>query len=225
MTTLTTIAGVAIASLIMGILAGVLLWRKYTGAQTIEPRKTACGPIPLLWDIHSLLNAMNRFAVAAERRGAIDPALIYNLSDYLLHSSLLQREGGWSDAQGIENWLIAHLRILAELRAQSTLPTISMKFAHGVRRIEATQLIRQLLWFLQRAQTIDLIEIHVESNLIDHTARVTINVFGTMEELDSASIEDIDTTWHLEKGKCACEMRAAYEPLTAVNAGVSSALT
>lgn len=221
MTNLTTIAGVAIASLFIGVLAGVLLWHTCAGARRTVQRQAAFGPIPLLWDIHSLLNAMNRFAVAAERGGAIDPALIYNLSDYLLHSSLLQREGGWADAQGIENWLIAHLRILSELRSQSTLPTISMKFANGVRRIESTQLIRQLLWFLQRAQTIDLIEVHVESNLIDHTAGVTISVFGTMDELGCASIEDLGTTWHLEKGKYACEMRAAYEPLTSVNAGAA----
>lgn len=212
MTNLTTIAGIAITALCTGILSGALLWQRYVKARAPAP-VTAGATTPLLWDIHSLLNAMNRFAVAAERGNSIDPALVYNLSDYLLHSSMLQREAGWAEPDSVENWLLAHMRILGELRGQHNMPTVTMKVPASTRRFDATDVVRQMLWFLQRAHTIDLIEIQLRPHLGGHTSSISIAVYGTMEELDSVPIEDLSSVWRLTKGKCTCALKAACEPL------------
>jgi hypothetical protein len=218
MATLTMIAGVALTALSVGILAGVLLWRRYMGKQIPAPQRTLASPVPLLWDIHSLLNAMNRFAVAAERGSAIDPAVIYNLSDYLLHSSLLQREGGWAEKQTLDNWLQAHLRILAELKAHGNIPRIGLKFSERIRRIEANQLIRQLHWFLQRTHAIDSIDIQATPHVHDHTATVTVVISGRMDELDGVPMEDLKSIWRLDQGKCSCELQTDCELRTAAEA-------
>jgi hypothetical protein len=65
MTTLTMIAGVALTAFGAGALSGALLWRRYTKKRITAPPRPVASPNPPLWDIHSLLNAMNRFAVAA----------------------------------------------------------------------------------------------------------------------------------------------------------------
>lgn len=214
MATLTMIAGVALTAFGAGALSGALLWRRYTKKRITAPPRPVASPTPPLWDIHSLLNAMNRFAVAAERGGAIDPALVYNLSDYLLHSSLLQREGGWADNHGLENWLQAHLRILAELKSQADIPRISLKISERIHRIEVHQLIRQLHWFLQRTNTIDSIEIRAIPHMNEHTAAVTVVIYGRMDEIDRAPMEDSTSTWRLDDGSCSCELQTGCEPQT-----------
>lgn len=218
MATLTMIAGVALTAFSAGVLSGALLWRRCMKKRATAPHRPLAKPGPLLWDIHSLLNAMNRFAVAAERGSAIDPALVYNLSDYLLHSSLLQRESGWADNHALENWLQAHLRILAELRAQSDIPSIRLKLSARIRRIDVNQLIRQLHWLLQRTRTIDSIEIHATPHMSDHTATITVTVHGKVDEFDHAPMEDLTSPWRLDKGECSCELNTNCELRTTTDA-------
>jgi len=210
MTTFAMMAGVAIASLIAGILSGALFWHKCFGSR-MSGAKSTMPPGMLVWDIHSLLNTMSRFAVAAERGNMIDPALVYNLSDYLLHSSMLQRENGWADAHTLENWLLAHLRIVMEFRPQGGIPAVRVKVGESIRRVQAGESIQQLLWFLQKARSIDSIEVRLTSQPNDARATVSIDVYGSLEELRRVPMEDLPSIWELSPGRCSCELRAAVE--------------
>lgn len=210
MTTLTTIAGISLASLGVGIVSGALLWKKCISVQASN-RRSARPSVFLIWDLHSLLNVLNRFAVAAERGQTVDAALVYNLSDYLLHSSLLQRESGWSEGRSIENWLLAHLRILTELRTQSILPAINVKISQDIRYLDGSPVFRQLHWFLQRVHTIDLIEIQVEPHSQKHTAKVHIQIHAAVEELNKLPSEELTSAWQFVHGKCSCELRTGCE--------------
>lgn len=210
MTTFAMMAGVAITSLIAGVLSGAVFWHRYFGSR-MPAAKATMPPGMLVWDIHSLLNTMSRFAVAAERGSMIDPALVYNLSDYLLHSSMLQRENGWADAHTLENWLLAHLRVVMEFRPQGGIPTVRVKVGEGIRRVQAGESIQQLLWFLQKARSIDSIELRLTSQPNDSRAIVSIDVYGTLEELHKVPLDDLPPIWELSPGKCSCELRAAVE--------------
>lgn len=211
MTNLALIAGVAMAALCAGVLSGALLWQKYACVKMASTGRTDA-PTPVLWDIHSLLNAMNRFAVAAERGNPIDPALVYNLSDYLLHSSLLQREGGWADYNSLDSWLRAHLRILAELRGQGGIPAIGVKMPEDLRRIQAYQLIPQLLWFLQRARHIDQIEITMHPHETDRIVTIKVLVHGPMEDFNAIPTDEMAHGWHLERSMCSWVLQTSFEP-------------
>ena len=210
MTTFAMMAGVAITSLIAGILSGALFWNRYFGPRVPAP-KASMPPGMLVWDIHSLLNTMSRFAVAAERGNMIDPALVYNLSDYLLHSSMLQRENGWADAHALENWLLAHLRIVMEFRPQGGIPTVRVKVGENIRRVQAGESIQQLLWLLQKVRSIDSIEVRLTSQPNEPKAIVSLNIYGSLEELHKVTMEDLPSTWELSPGKCSCELKASVE--------------
>lgn len=60
------ITGIALAALCAGFLAGALMWRRHPEDPTPPPQRTFTAPGPLLWDIHSLLNIMSRFAVGVQ---------------------------------------------------------------------------------------------------------------------------------------------------------------
>lgn len=210
MTTFAMMAGVAITSLIAGILSGAFYWHKCFCSRT-PAAKSTMPPGMLIWDIHSLLNTMSRFAVAAERGNSIDPALVYNLSDYLLHSSMLQRENGWADAHTLENWLLAHLRIVMEFRPRGGIPAVRVKVGENVRRVQAGESIQQLLWFLQKAHSIESIEVRMTSQPNEPKATVSIDVYGTLEELRRLPMEDLPSIWELNPGRCSCELRASVE--------------
>jgi hypothetical protein len=211
MTTLTTMAGVALSLLSAGILSGALLWRKRVSRRSLTQR-TALPAHPLLWDIHSLLNTMNRFAIASERGNAIDPALVYNLSNYLLHSSVLQRQGGWSDSERLGDWLQAHLRILGELRGQGDIPEVTVIFGEDIHEIEADQLIRQVQWFFQRTQVMETVEVHARPSARDRTAIVRVTVVGTMRAEDYSPSDELTSSWQLGNGTCSCEFKAGSAP-------------
>lgn len=211
MTTLTMIAGVALAAFSAGFLSGAWLWRWHMKKETPATRRPVVTPSPLFWDVHSLLNTMSRFAVASERGSPIDPALVYNLSDYLLQSSLLQKESGWADNQTLNNWLQAHLRIVAELKALGNPPRIDLKFSERIHRIEVHQLIRQMHWLVQRSDAVDSIEIRAIPHESDPVAIVTVILQGRLDDLDRAPKDDETPTWRQDMGKCSCELHTPCE--------------
>lgn len=196
-----------------GLAAGALLWRWRASTRSRGAMRQQNKPAPLLWDIHSVLNAMNKLALAAERGRPVEPSLVYLLSDYLLHSALIQREDGWTDRNALENWLLAHVRVLADHRGQTTLPAVQVQLREGVRRIHANPVLRQLLWILQKAPTISRIQIDViATKSLDQSAKVRIEVGGDPVELERL-LEDASasTSWRNESGVCSCELRTAYE--------------
>lgn len=222
MATLMMIVGIALTALCAGLLSGAVLWHRHMNKQQVPPPqpppRITTTPGPLLWDVHSLLNTMSRFAMAAERGAPLNPAFVYCLSDYLLQSSLLQRQGGWTDAQTLENWLQAHLAILVELRAQSTPPRIRVRFFERIQHIDANTVIRQLHWLLQRAHTIESIEVHAAQQEASLIAAVTVNVFGTMDHIDHPPSQHPATAWHLDTGRCTFELSADCDSEAATEA-------
>lgn len=211
MTTLTMIAGVALAAFGAGLLAGAWLWRRHMNKESPATPQPLVTPCPLLWDVHSLLNTMSRFAVASERGSPVDPALVYNLSDYLLQSSLLQKECGWADNQALNSWLQAHLRIVAELKAVGDPPRIDLKFSERVHRIEVHQLIRPMHWLVQRLDAVDSIEIRAIPHESDPVAIVNVILQGRVDDLDRAPKDDQTLTWHKDMGKYSCELHTPCE--------------
>ncbi|WP_439590219.1 hypothetical protein [Hydrogenophaga sp.] len=204
--------GVSIA-FVAGIVVGALLWRWRAGSESHRTGRQQNRSAPLLWDIHSVLNAMNKLALAAERGRPVEPSLVYLLSDYLLHSALIQREDGWADRNSLENWLLSHVRVLADHRGQITLPAATIQLGEGVQRIHANPLLRQLLWILQKAPTINRIQIDVLAlKAEDRAVKVRIEVEGDHAEL-TRLLEDRSTVtgWRMDSGLCACELRTAYE--------------
>jgi hypothetical protein len=198
---------------VAGIVLGALLWRWRAGTESRRAGRLQNKPAPLLWDIHSVLNAMNKLALAAERARPVEPSLVYMLSDYLLHSALIQREEGWTDRNSLENWLLSHVRVLADHRGQTTLPAATIQMGEGVQRIHANPLLRQLLWILQKAPTINRIQIDVFAlKTEDRAAKVRIEVEGDHTELGRL-LGDRSTVnaWRMESGLCTCELRTAYE--------------
>ncbi len=216
MATLTIVAGVALTAFSAGALSGAFFWRRYMEEKMTAPPRPVAASTPLLWDVHSLLNAMNRFAVAVERGGAIDPALVYNLSDYLLYSSLLQRESGWADHHTLDNWLQAYLRILAERKGHSDVPAVSMKLSEQIHRIEVNEVIHQLHWLLHRMSAIASVEIRANPDISNHTAAVTVVIHGQIEGLDPAMVADSATVWRLDESSCSCDFHVDCELHSAV---------
>ncbi len=208
--------GVSIAFL-AGIVLGALLWQWRTSSQSRRAARQHNKSAPLLWDIHSVLNAMNKLALAAERGRPVEPSLVYLLSDYLLHSALIQREDGWTDRNALENWLLSHVRVLADHRGQTTLPAVTIQMQEGVQRIHANPVLRQLLWILQKAPTIHRVQIDVLAMKgEDRAVRVRVEVEGDSTELgrllDGGTPE---RSWRMESAFCTCELRTASEPAAA----------
>lgn len=203
--------GVSVA-FVAGIVLGALLCQWRMSSQMRRITREHNNSSPLLWDIHSVLNAMNKLALSAERGRAVEPSLVYMLSDYLLHSALIQREDGWADRNSLENWLLSHVRVLADHRGQTTLPAVTLRMQEGMQRIYANPVLRQLLWILQKAPTIrrvqvDLLALKGESSL----AKVRVEVEGDHTELSKLLHDGNAATWRMESGLCTCELRTAYE--------------
>lgn len=213
----TSVTG-AIIGLIVGMVVGALLWHWRTAATQRGAARQSHPPMPLLWDIHSVLNAMNKLALTAERGRPVEPALVYLLSDYLLHSALIQREEGWTDRHALESWLLAHVRIIAEHRGQNTLPAVIVQMREDIQRIHASQTLRQLLWFLQKASSVNRIHVQVHSpSSTRRVTRVRIEVEGHHMEIDRTSMpvdEAVISSWSEEPHRSICELRARFEGAT-----------
>lgn len=196
-----------------GIVLGALLWHWRTSSQARRFVRQQGKSAPLLWDIHSVLNAMNKLALAAERGRPVEPSLVYLLSDYLLHSALIQREDGWADRNSLENWLLSHVRVLADHRGQTTLPAVTIQMREGVQRIHANPLLRQLLWILQKAPTIHRVQVDLLAlKGEDRVAKVRVEVEGDHTELNKLlDGENTTSSWRMESGVCTCELRTACE--------------
>jgi|GEM_PF-7029824 len=203
----------AAAAFIVGIVVGASLWQWRVHVRSRRLSRQQKKPAPLLWDFHSVLNAMNKLALASERGRPVEPALVYLLSDYLLHSALIQREDGWADRDLLEHWFLAHVRLLADHRGQAMLPAFTIQMREGVRRIHAHQLLRLLLWILQKATTIHRIQIDVYPPKIEaQTVKVRVEVEGDPTELHKLLEDDrLSAPWQVETGLCTCELRAAFE--------------
>lgn len=205
-------AGVSVA-FVAGIVLGALLWQWRMGTGSRRAARQQNKSAPLLWDIHSVLNAMNKLALSAERGRPVEPSLVYLLSDYLLHSALIQREDGWADRNALENWLLAHVRVVADHRGQTTLPGVNVQMRESVHRIHANPLLRQLLWILQKVPTVHRIQVDVLAmRSEDHTVKVRVEVDGNAAELGKALDGGGSNSWKMESGLCACELRTAFEP-------------
>lgn len=209
------------ATFLAGVLLGALLWHWRMSIKLRNETHQHNNPAPLLWDIHSVLNAMNKLALTAERGRPIEPSLVYLLSDYLLHSALIQREEGWADRNALESWLLAHVRVVADHRGQITLPAVKVQMSDGIRRVHANQLLRQLLWFLQKAPSVTRICIHVTgpSKAVSHKVKARIEMEGDrLEAVDlskSPADEALTGAWRMESGVSNCELQVAYEVGTA----------
>jgi hypothetical protein len=206
----TWVMGFAIATsaFIVGVIGGMLLWQLHSSKSRESLPEKEKPATPIFWDIHSVLNTMNRFAVAAERGRSMNPTQIYNLSDYLLHSALLQREGGWSNCESLENWLLSHLRVLGELNGGTDLPALNIHWRDGVRRFHAGDIVRELIWCLQKIRNVKLIDIHLSAgSQTGDLVEIRIQVHGDREELDHMSIGDFaSSSWSLLAGVCTCEL-------------------
>lgn len=197
---------------VAGLATGALLcyWRAAVKKRRGPTRR---GNYPMPWDIHCVLNAMNKMALTAERARPIEPGLIYLLSDYLLHSTLIQREDGWVDRNSLEAWLLAHVRVLADHRSQTSLPSVTINVNDSVRRIHGHKLIRQLMWCLHKAMTVRRIHIDVKpvANR-DRVVDVRVSVEGDREELGKLTQEETTpSSWHLQADTFTCAFRAASE--------------
>jgi hypothetical protein len=204
--------GVA-TTFVAGLVVGVLLsqWRFLVKARR-APLRRSNYPVP--WDIHCVLNAMNKIALTAERSRPVEPALVYLISDYLLHSTLIQRDDGWVDRNSLEGWLLAHVRVLADHRSQSTLPAVTVQMSDDIRRIHAQKLIRQLLLLLQKFMTVSRIHIEIlDSKVQDRMVKVRVAIEGDRAGLDKLTEEDRGTlsSWQLDGSVFSCEFRAAFE--------------
>ncbi|MGE0100455.1 MAG: hypothetical protein AB7S86_19110 [Hydrogenophaga sp.] len=203
----------ATTTFIAGIVIGALLthWRSMVKGRSLSTKRSAP---PMLWDIHCVLNAMNKMALTAERGRPVEPAMIYLLSDYLLHSALLQREDGWTDRDGLENWLLAHVRVVADHRGQATLPGVTVEFPKSVRRVHAKQLLRQLLWNLQVTQTINRVHIQLLGGARgeDRLVKVRLEVEGDLPDPEKITKNgSSSSSWQLVGNVSTCELRAAFE--------------
>ncbi len=209
-------ATVASVALLIGILLGALLWQWRLSGSSARAAGQRNSPAPLLWDIHSILNAMNKLALVAERGRPAEPSLIYLLSDYLLHGALIQREDGWTDRNSLEDWLLSHVRVLADHRGQNTLPAVIVQMREDVQRIHAHPPLRPLLWILQKVPSVSRIQIDVFALKAEKfAAKVRIEV--TAERSELARVLDGDSAanaWRMEAGSCICELRTTYEPAT-----------
>lgn len=200
---------------VTGLATGALLcyWRSSVKKRR-EPTRRGTYPMP--WDIHCVLNAMNKMALTAERARPIEPGLIYLISDYLLHSTLIQREDGWVDRNTLEAWLLAHVRVLADHRGQASLPSVTVNISDNIRRIHGHKLIRQLLWCLHKA--LNVTRIHIEVRPVPNRERladVRVVVEGDRAELGKLTQEETTpSSWHLLADVFSCEFRAASEKAT-----------
>ncbi len=211
---LTGITGMATA-FIAGIAIGALLWYWRVSIRARRTLRKGGGASALLWDVHSVLNTMNKLALAAERGRPSDPALIYLLSDYLLHSALIQREDGWADHKSLEGWLQAHARIIADHRGFSSLAAITVRMHKNVWRIQTKSLVRQLMAFLQKVGPVHEIRIEVLATAQDHPlAKVRVEIASEPAECgrDTPAAEASASAWHLEDGLAVLETRTAFEP-------------
>jgi hypothetical protein len=197
---------------VTGLATGALLcyWRSSVKRRR-EPVRRAIYPMP--WDIHCVLNAMNKMALTAERARPIEPGLIYMLSDYLLHSTLIQREDGWVDRNTLEAWLMAHARVLADHRSQTSLPSVTVNVSDSVRRIHGHKLVRQVMWCLHKALTVR--RIHIEVQPVpnrDRVVDVRVLVEGDRDELGKLTQEEgAPSSWNLRADAFVCEFRSASE--------------
>lgn len=200
----------AVTAFVAGIVVGALLWQWRTSVQTRRAMHKRGKPF-LLWDVHSVLNAMNKLALTAERGRPVEPSLIYLLSDYLLHSALIQREDGWADRHSLENWLMAHVRVIADHRGQTTLPAVTVQMPEDLRRIQTTQILRQLLWFLHKTTSVTRIHVQVQTAAKEASlVKVRVEIDGERTELSSPS-EEASSSWQVAPGMSSIEMRTPYE--------------
>ena len=91
------------------------------------------------------------------------------------------------------------------------IPAVRVKVGENVRRVQAGESIQQLLWFLQKAHSIESIEVRMTSQPNEPKATVSIDVYGTLEELRRLPMVDLPSIWELNPGRCSCELRASVE--------------
>lgn len=209
---LTNTTGTPIA-FIAGMVVGALLWH---GVTSLRSRRMLLETTPpMLWDIHSLLNAMNKIALASERGRLVEPSLVYLLSDYLLHGALIQREDGWADRGALENWLLAHVRVVADHRGQTTLPAVGVQLQESVRRVHTHQLLRHVLWLMQKVPTINRIQVAMPTMKNEgRMITLRIEVEGDPAEFDKLLEGGSPSSrfWRMDSGQCICELRVPFEP-------------
>lgn len=111
------------------------------------------------WDVHAVLNAVNRVAIANGTDNQPSPELLYCLGDHLRYAALLQQQNGWLNPQQLDDWLIAILGLHQHLCESTKTVTTSIQISPEIGRLQIDPLALAIIGLLRGKPSLEDISI------------------------------------------------------------------
>lgn len=208
MSSMLSVTGGLLMAAAVGALAVALVWCLMQRRSASSPVLAEAAALPITWNVHSVLNSLNKMALAAESGRPVDTAAIYLLADYLRSGALMQQHKGWVDGNTLEEWLVAHVR-LSDTGGGAGMVDVSLQVQSRIRRLQAASLLRELSVFYPKGPLTSSVRIVLTCPVGQPPVGASAKAVVTVALAQPGSPKPgkaAESAWRFEQGQAVCEL-------------------